>query len=78
MPGSVDACFWAVSFLWRLYFFIVLKRSLKKFFFYKLHPSISSNKEFVHTLDQALVPFKKLVISSSKCSIPQVDTGLDF
>lgn len=77
MPGSVDACFWAVSFVLK-----ALLHSAEKiyifFFFYKLHPSVSSSKEFVHTLDQALVPFRKLVISSSKCSVPQMDAGLDF
>ena len=65
----------SVSF-WRLYFFIVLKISF--FFFYKHYPSISSTEESVHTLDQALVPFRKLVICSSKCSIPWMDAGLDF
>ena len=59
-------------FFWRLYL-TVLKISFF-FFFYKLHHSISSNKEnkeFVHMLDQALVPFRKLFISSN-CSVPQM------
>ena len=76
MPGSVDACFWAVSFLLEA----LLLHSAENifFFFYKHYPSISSTKESVHTLDQALVPFRKLVICSSKCSIPWMDAGLDF